>query len=240
MEYPRIEKYCTSAIRAKFMGPNPLTLQEELLKDCELKENSFVLDLGSGQGVTSVVLAKEYGFKVVSGDLWSEPKENQEFYSEMGLDKERLQAVKVDALALPFEPKAFDAVVCTDAYNYFGRDRDYLDRSLAPFVRPGGFIYFSVPGMKKDLHDNLPPELLASWTPEQLDYLHDMDYWKNIIAASKQTKLLKIWEMEGFQECWDEWLGMDNEYAVNDRKAFAAGGGKYLNFIAVILQKVFL
>ncbi len=29
------------------------------------------MDLGSGQGITSVFLAKEYGFKVYAADLWS-------------------------------------------------------------------------------------------------------------------------------------------------------------------------
>ena len=29
----------------------------------------------------------------------------------------------------------------------------------------------------------------------------------------------------------------ENEYAVGDRKAMYAGGGKYLNFIAIVLQK---
>ena len=29
----------------------------------------------------------------------------------------------------------------------------------------------------------------------------------------------------------------NNEYAINDRKAIEAGGGDYLNFIAIILQK---
>ena len=28
--------------------------------------------------------------------------------------------------------------------------------------------------MARDCHDDLPACLLASWTPEQLDYMHDM------------------------------------------------------------------
>lgn len=29
----------------------------------------------------------------------------------------------------------------------------------------------------------------------------------------------------------------ENEYAVGDRKSMEAGGGKYLNFIAIVLKK---
>ncbi len=31
--------------------------------------------------------------------------------------------------------------------------------------------------MKKECHDAVPPELLPSWTPAQLEYMHDTAYW---------------------------------------------------------------
>jgi len=40
-------------------------------------------------------------------------------------------------------------------------------------------------------------------------------------------------------ERWQSYqkLKAENEYAVSDRKAMEAGGGKYLNFITIILRK---
>ncbi|MBY1547263.1 SAM-dependent methyltransferase, partial [Clostridioides difficile] len=125
----------------------------------------------------------------------------------------------------------------TDSYNYFGRDPIYLDEKLLPFVKKGGFVYITVPGMKKDCHDNLPEELLLSWTPEELDYIHDITYWSNIISHCKKADLISIYEMESNSEVWSDWIKQNNEYAINDRKAIEAGGGDYLNFIAIILQK---
>ena len=150
------------------MGPNPIKLEEELLDGCALPEGSVVCDLGSGQGLTSVFLVKEYGFTVYAADLWSDPDENRAFFDSMGVDREKLIPVKADATDLKFEPEFFDGIVSTDSYNYFGRDPHYLDDKLLPFVKKGGLIYICIPGMKKDLHDDLPPELLLSWTPEQL------------------------------------------------------------------------
>lgn len=92
--------------------------------------------------------------------------------------------------------------------------------------------------MKKDCHDNLPSELLLSWTPEQLDYMHDITYWKNIISFCKGAKIISISEMESNEEVWNDWLKQENPYAVSDRKAMKAGGGRYLNFISIILQKL--
>ena len=127
-------------------------------------------------------LVKEYGFKVFAADLWSDPEEKRKFFRKMGLTDEQIVPVKADAEALPFEKAFFDAVVSTDSYNYFGRDPDYLDQKLLPFVKNGGYVYIAVPGMKKDCHNDLPKELLLSWTPEQLEYLHDAAYWQSIVS----------------------------------------------------------
>ena len=237
MNYIRSANYDTPALQAKIMGPNPVKLEEELLNGHSIPSGAVVCDLGSGQGLTSVFLAKEYGFTVYAADLWSDPAENQAFFDEMDIPKGQIVPVKADAAALPFPPAFFDAVVSTDSYNYFGRDSAYLDEKLLPFVKPGGLIYIAVPGMKRDLHHALPPELLLSWTPEQLDYLHDCAYWERLLACCQGAEVLSVREMESNEEVWADWLKQDNEYARGDRKAMEAGGGKYLNFIAIVLRK---
>ena len=237
MNYPKSEAYNTPALQEKIMGPNPVKLEEELLRDHRIPDGAVVCDLGSGQGLTSVFLAKEYGFTVYAADLWSDPEENRRFFDQMGLSREQIIPVKADAADLPFETAFFDAVVSTDSYNYFGRDERYLDEKLLPFVKPGGYLYIAIPGMKKDCHDNLPQELLLSWTPEQLDYLHDVDYWTKIVRQCSGADVISVKEMESNEEVWADWLKQENEYAVGDRKAMEAGGGKYLNFISIVLRK---
>ena len=237
MRYIKSEKYNTPEFMAKIMGPNPVKLEEELLMNHRIPGGATVCDLGSGQGLTSVFLAKEYGFTVYAADLWSDPEENRVFFDSMGLSREQLIPVKADATDLPFEAEFFDAVVSVDSYNYFGRDPRYLDEKLLPFVKRGGFIYIAIPGMKKDCHDHLPPELLLSWTPEQLEYMHDIAYWRAMVNQCRGAELISIREMESNEEVWADWLTQENEYAVGDRKAMDAGGGAYLNFIAMVLRK---
>lgn len=237
MKYIRSEKYCTPELMKMIMGPNPIKLEEELLVEHKIPENAVVCDLGSGQGLTSVFLAKEYGFTVYAADLWSDPAENRTFFDSMGVSPDRLIPVKADATALPFEKGFFDAIVSTDSYNYFGRDESFLGEKLLPFVKSGGYIYIAIPGMKKDCHDDLPPELLLSWTPEQLDYMHDVKYWTNMVSKCVGAEALSIKEMESNDEIWADWLEQDNDYAIGDRKSMEAGGGKYLNFISIVLRK---
>ena len=239
MKYPLSEKYNTPEWMAKIMGPNPLKLEEELLTGHRIPAGAVVCDLGSGQGLTSVFLAREYGFKVYAADLWSDPEENRIFFHEMGLTDDQIIPVKADAEALPFDKEFFDAVVSTDSYNYFGRNPDYLDEKLLPFVKKGGYLYIAIPGMKQDCHDHLPKELLLSWTPEQMDYMHDTVYWKKMVSQCKGAKIVTVEEMESNEEVWADWLKQENEYAIGDRKSMEAGGGNYLNFIKIVLRKKF-
>ena len=238
MEYTRSKAYDTPALQSKIMGPNPVKLEEELLADHRIPAGAVVCDLGSGQGLTSVFLAKEYGFTVYAADLWSDPQENRAFFREMGLTDEQIIPVKADATDLPFEKEFFDAVVTTDSYNYFGRDPHYLDDKLLPFVKRGGYIYIAIPGMKRDCHDHLPPELLLSWTPEQLDYMHDTAYWSDMVHQCRGAEVLCGAEMEANEEVWADWLRQENPYAIGDRRSMEAGGGKYLNFIKIVLRRV--
>ncbi len=237
MKYLKSEKYNTPALQEKMMGPNPVKLAEELLTEHKIPDGAVVCDLGSGQGITSMFLAKEYGFTVYAADLWSDPADNQKFFDEMGLKKKQVIPVKADAAGLPFEKEFFDAVVSIDSYHYFGRDAHYLDDKLLPFVKSGGYLYIAIPGMKKDCHHDLPKELLLSWTPDQLDTMHDVCYWSEIAGKSCDAEVIAVQEMQSNEEVWADWLKQDNAYAVGDRKSMEAGGGKYLNFIAIVLRK---
>ncbi len=237
MKYIKSEKYNTPELMKMIMGPNPIKLEEELLQEHKIPENAVVCDLGSGQGLTSVFLAKEYGFTVYAADLWSDPAENRKFFDSMGVSPDKLIPVKADATDLPFEKDFFDAIVSTDSYNYFGRDESFLDKKLLPFVKSSGYIYIAIPGMKKDCHDKLPPELLLSWTPKQLEYMHDVKYWTDMVSKCAGAEVISVNEMESKDEVWADWLKQDNEYAVGDRKSMEAGGGKYLNFISIVLRK---
>lgn len=238
MQYPLSNAYDTDLVRSKIMGPNPIKLEEELLAGHRIPDGATVMDLGSGQGLTSVFLAREYGFHVFATDLWSDPGQNMRFFESMGLSSQQIVPIKADATKLPYASEFFDAVVSTDSYNYFGRDATYLGEKLLPYVKHGGYIYIAIPGFVRDCHDALPPELLLSWTPEQLDYIHDRDWWASLISQTSGIEVVSIHEMESHDEVWNDWLSCDNKYAQGDRATLEAGGGKYLNFIAIVLRKL--
>ena len=237
MEFPKTSHFDTELVRSKIMGPNTLKLCEELMSNADISAGSVVLDLGSGCGISSAMLAREYGFVTYAVDLWSNPTENMRFLESVGLTNREAIPVRADATALPFAHGFFDAVVSVDSYNYFGRDPKYLGDCLLPFVKDGGMLYLAIPGMVRDCHGSLPACLLKSWTPEQLDYMHDMAWWRRIFEQESDVEIVGMHEMECTEEAWADWIACDNEYALGDRTAIEAGALKYLNTIAVVLRK---
>ena len=63
-DFPKASSFDIDLVRSKIMGPNPLKLCEELLRGANIAKGSRVCDLGSGTGITSVMLAREYGLDV--------------------------------------------------------------------------------------------------------------------------------------------------------------------------------
>lgn len=237
MKYPKSIGYDKELVKEKIMGPNPLKLIEEILEDSFLQVGSVVMDLGCGSGITSVFLAKEYGYKVFATDLWSNPSDNYKFYKEMGLSRDQIVPIHADANELPYAEEFFDGVISIDSYNYYGLGEDFLDKKLMPYIKKGGYLYISMPGMKKDFKGKYPDPLLLSWGPAELDTLKDMGYWKKIISKSKLAEVVSIKEMAINDEAWADWLETDNPYAISDRPSINAGGCKYLNFIAIVLRR---
>lgn len=237
MKFEKTEKYDFEMLKEKIMGPNPLKLTEELLEGNKTHEGAIVMDLGSGNGITSVFLAKEYGYKVYAADLWSDPSDNLKFFKEMGLSRDQIVPIKADANNLPFANGFFDAIVSIDSYHYYGMNTEFLDAKLLPVVKNGGYVYIVIPGMKKDYQGNYPAELLLSWTPEQLETIKDLNFWRMIVSNSINSRVEYIGELDVNEEAWRDWLKSDNPYAVGDRAAIEAGGWKYMNFIAIILKK---
>ena len=238
MIFSKSNTFPQSIMLAKSMGPNPLKMCEELLADANIPTSSVVLDLGSGTGLTSALMAREYGFTVYAADLWSEPGDNMRFFESLGLSNRQIIPLKADATALPFATEFFDAVVSVDSYNYFGRDPAYLGSCLLPLVKHGGTLLFAIPGMVRDCHDDLPACLLESWTPEQLDYMHDMTWWRANIAQTEGIEIVGLREMACTREAWADWIACDNDYARGDRAAVEAGALDYLDTIAVEIRRL--
>jgi len=178
---PRAAAYPADWVLENQMGPNALWLVEELTAAMDLRPGMRVLDLGCGRAVTSVFLAGEYGVHVTAADLWTDPSENWERIRAAGVE-DSVVPLRADAHDLKFAEGYFDAVVCVDAYEYFGTDHWFL-QSLLRCVRPGGQIGGVTPGTAQEL-DGRAPEHLAPWWDWEFNGWHTPQWWRRLWESS--------------------------------------------------------
>ena len=226
------EKY----LKENMMGPNVVTLTEELTANLRFTPDMRIMDLGCGTGLSSMVVAEKAGAQVFAVDLWIPATENYERFKEMGFEK-NIIPIHADVMELPFAQGYFDTVVSIDAYHYFGRDETFLDEKLAPYVKEGGTIALAFPGFKDDIHDKLPEVMLRSWTEEDLETFQSFAWWEAIFEKSELVEVLSMREMDSHDASWADWLACDNPYAINDRISMEAGAGQYMNLISVICRR---
>lgn len=239
MKYTKSQTYERQFLLDNMMGPNAMKILEELTElpgMLELKPGMRVLDLGCGRGLTSIFLAKEFGVQVFATDLWITASENFARFKEAGMDQ-RIIPIHADAADLPYAEEYFDAIISIDAYHYFGRVEGFVDEKIAPLLKKGGKLAVVVPGLIKDIHDNIPPEMLLSWNAEAIETLRSPEWWRKLLSKSERLEIQAVRELEGFWECWNDWLQCDNEYAIGDRKAMEGGAGKYMDLVYVIAAK---
>ncbi|MCT2592990.1 methyltransferase domain-containing protein [Streptomyces sp. N2-109] len=241
--YPRTSRYDPSWLLGLDMGPNPLWLLEDLARNLELRPGMRVLDLGSGKGATSVFLAREYGVRVVAADWWIAAEEAASVFAEAGVG-DRVEAVRAEAHALPFEEESFDAVVSVDAFEYFGTADGYLPY-LARFLRPGGLLGMATPAMRREVRElgAIPPHIkeVVGW--EALAW-HTAEWWR---FQWEITELVTVTSARLQQDAWRDWLlwTLATSEHQPDRRAanqpvidmLTADGGEYLSFALVTARK---
>lgn len=239
MKFIKSNKYDKKFIDENLMGPNSMKMLEELLESVKLEKGMRVLDLGCGKGLTSILLAKEFGVQVFATDLWIDATQNYKTFKAMSLENQIIP-IHADAGDLPYANEYFDAIISIDSYYYFGTEPDYMDK-LARLVKKGGVIALAFPGVKNELDGVLPDEMMLSWAQAKEDVFktfHSIPWWKELLSQSKEINIKSIQEMQCFEETWQDWLACDNEYAINDRLSMEAGAGKYMNLIAILAKKV--
>lgn len=230
MKFYRAEKYDKRFLAENMMGPDSMLILEELSEKIGLNPGMRVLDLGCGNGLTSIFLAKEYKVQVFATDLWVSATDNYRRFREYGLE-DLIIPIHADANDMPFADGFFDAVVSVDAYHYVGNNDTFFKEKIRPLLKEGGSVAIAVPGMKCEVHEAVPEEMKPYWEEEALAMWQCADWWR----PKFDTELcgLDIWEMSCFDKAWENWLKTDNPYAVNDREMMRADGGRYMNIIGI-------
>lgn len=85
-KYPLSAKYDLEWIYENKMGCQCLWLVESLSQIMTLKPGMRILDMGCGNALTSIFLAKEFGVTVFANDLWVSPTDNWKRICNAGVE----------------------------------------------------------------------------------------------------------------------------------------------------------
>ncbi|MCQ6563514.1 SAM-dependent methyltransferase [Paenibacillus mendelii] len=200
--FPLTANYDPSWINENKMGPNPLWLVEELVREMNLTPGMKVLDLGCGKGLTSIFLAKEFGVQVWASDLWIDPTENLSRIRTAGVES-LVYPIKAEAHSMPFPDEFFDCIISIDAYHYFGTDELFLSWYLKKLVKKGSEIGIVVPGVKREVSNeqDLPYKLRELWT-DDLYTFHTAEWWGNHWSKTKTVTINQVEYIKDSHNLW--------------------------------------
>jgi len=242
-QFPRSNKYDPMWVIKNEMGPHPLWLTEFLVQPINLKPGMRVLDLGCGKGITSTFLAREFGVQVYGVDFdewegWTSTKIRWDNAKEYGVE-DLVIPLKADALSLPFAPDFFDAIICVDAYIYFGQDEGYLENILK-FLRPGGQLGMIVSGYVRET-TNGAPEYIKEFLGDELWTWQTFLWWKKLWEKSGLVSINAADTIPDGCDLWLYWDTVLHSYGQNqwpdETDIFKMDKGEYIGFIRLVATK---
>jgi SAM-dependent methyltransferase len=229
--FPRANKYHPDWAISSASGANALWLSEWLAEAMELRPGMRVLDLGCGRAMSSIFLHREFGVQVWAVDLWFDVTQNLRRVRDAGIE-DGVFPIHANARALPFGCEFFDAIVCIDAYMYFGTDDMYLNY-LSRFVKPGGQMGTAMAGLMQEIDGGLPEHLREWWEPGCWS-LHSPAWWRR---HWERTGAVEIERADAMPEGWQRWLEWQRATApgnVVEIKALEADQGRYFGYVRFV------
>ena len=140
-----------------------------------------------------------------------------------------------DARSLPFAPNFFDAIVCIDAFPYFGSDDLYLNY-LAQFVKPDCPIGIAGAGLVREVEGELPQHLRAWWA-QGFWAFHSATWWRR---HWERTGIARVELAETMPDGWRLWLDWHRAIAPDNAteiKAVEDDAGRFLGYVRVVARR---
>ncbi len=203
--FPKASRYDPDWVRRHSMGENVLYNLESLTKSLDLKPGMRVLDLGCGQAISAIFLAKEFGVTVWAVDEAISASDNYQRILDAGC-AEKVIPLEADARNLPFAEEYFDAVIVVDSYTYFGTDEKYLPY-IARFLKPDGHLaivdvcFTSEIDTLEQVPDFLRPDYQNYWY-----FVHTINWWQKLWEKTGLVQVELAQELDEAQQVREQYI----------------------------------
>lgn len=177
LEFPLFEMQASFDV-SKHLGG--ITATDELLKLCQITENSKVLDVGCGVGATASYIAKKYQVQVTGIDKSERMIQQATKRVEKRKVTDLVELKVAEATDLPFEDNSFDIVMTESVLSFVENKTKAIDEFVR-VIKPGGYI-----GLNESLLlDKSPPKNI-------LDVLENSQWFRGeVMTVDKYNHLLK-------------------------------------------------
>lgn len=196
-EYPtELAGYSRGDVYAGALAPGGLLMACDMARKMDLSPGMRLLDIGPGNGASSVFLARHYGVRVTAGEYWIDPTDiwRRAVQAHCG---DLVMPMKIDARVMPFAAQYFDAVFSLDAFAYFMTD-DCYPAYLAEFVGIGGRLCIGGACYTRELTEDTPKDLM--W-PMSYAY-HSPAWWRRHFEKSGAWRVTSCEEHPKGRELW--------------------------------------
>ncbi|WBW95598.1 SAM-dependent methyltransferase [Oceanirhabdus sp. W0125-5] len=230
-KYPLAAKYDAEWQLENEMGSPCLWLVESVANKMNLKPGMRVLDMGCGNAISSIFLAKEFGVQVFATDLWVAASDNWKRICEAGVEH-LVYPIHAEAHDLPFADGFFDAIVCINSYQFYGTADTYFNEYFGKLIKKDGQIGFALPGIYKEFDEMVPDYLKEHWWTD-FYYFHSFDWWKRHFKRCGTVDIEFVDDFDGEGNS----IMMKWEPIPDRMKLVRIDNGRNLSWIRMVLRK---
>lgn len=201
--YPSIKSYSEDELYdfGNWLSPGGYLMLHLISQNLNIKKGSRILDLGCGNGQSSVFFAKEYDADVVAIDLWIDSETRDKRAKEKGVAS-KINNITADVCeGLNEVNGTFDYIISVQAFHCFG-SKDGLLSSLEKYLTSGSKIGIIQSTFSKE--GKLPDVFLKSngWETDYSTYFYP-NWWKKHFK-NNGYQIIDCFELLQGKQIWED------------------------------------
>ena len=115
-----------------------------------------------------------------------------------------------------------------------------MQEKILPYLKKGGSLVIAIPGFK-EAPKGEDYEMMMEWfegDKEAYNEFQTREWWVDLIGKGDDFEIAMDFDLDCFDEAWDDWFMSGHEYGIKDKGYFDKGMGKYLSFIGLVVRRL--